>query len=864
MKGKVKKGTVKCVDRESLRVILLGPVGDKGYYFEKRVNVHCVNYFEDKRLRRLAFEHLRTRLVGKKVEFEDYKVGKDVNADIFLEKKNIGFELVVKGLAKAVKLGEKTSKYFDDLKQAEKKAEQDKAGYYAEGASTETEGLTRKEKRELQKANAPKKVEELKGQKVKGFIDDVNFNLTFKVWIEELGKVVEAKFFLVKIPVIKKDHVIKLKNWMSKNIYQRDFEFIAVGMEDDVLNIVETEGEVLSLLMRLGWARLESEAASEMPAEQFGRLREAQEEAQTGGLRIWKGFKKKSKGKQIKSDAWPLKKKIDVKVMEVHNGDSVTVQENGGERLRIFLTNLRAPKYNWSDADKGPAWSFEAREFTRTTLIKKKVQLEMDVRKVIVKEEEKKEIVINAGTIFVKDKPFGVELLERGLAELNIVKGSEDFSSALKLYTYANEKAKKMKKGIYGKKSARKMFWDYSKPENKKKLKSESNLEPGEGRMKAVVERCMSASRIKLRLDSEGCFVIFVLNSVKSVRGDKNMSSLEKWYEKGQVLASDLIAQRDVTIEIENIDNVGNVHGSLFVGKKNYAVKILEEGVAYLDTTWGKCRYHSSMLKAQDSAKANKNGFWKDDSVVMTLDLKGDDEEEDEQVEGELMETKAPKTKSSKKEFKAELSECESADLFYMQRSGSSQMKSVVTILKERHRKCSILEEPVTMNTLCIAYFDGEYHRCRIISRGPKKTYKVFFIDWGNYDFVSINDMKICPKKAMNIMPQARAVNLAHIRVPYKDQEFGLSAIDWIQDKLMGKRSNVVQLSKKKGVANVEIYLKDSGDVRQSINYLMCLDGYALPDIDNPKVGNDPVWKEAYNKALQVNSELTRVLNEEY
>lgn len=865
MKGKVKKGTVKCIDRDSLRIVLLGPVGEKGYYMEKRVNVHCLNFFEDPRLRLQAFEFLRRRLVGNKIEFEDYRVGKDVNADIFMDKKNVGFELVAKGLAKAIRLGEKTSKYYDDLKAAEKQAEEGKLGYYKEGQSQNTEGMTRKEKRELQKKIKVKKVEELVGSEVDGYIDEVNFNLSFKLWIPDLGKRVDAKFHLVRTPVIKKDHVTKLKNWMSKNIYQKDFKFQVMGMEDDTLNIIETEGDILCLMVRMGWSRLESEAASDMPPDLFARLREAQEEAQTAGVRIWKGFKKKNKGKTIKSDKWPLKKRIEVKVVEVHNGDTVTVQEPSGERLRIFMTNLKSPRYNWSEVDKGPAWSFEAREFTRTNLVKKMVGLEMDVRKVIVKEEEKREVVINAGTIFLKDEPFGVQLLERGLAELNIVKGSEDISSALKVYTYASDRAKKTKKGVFGKKNARRTFWDYSKPENKKKLKSESNLEPGEGLLKAVVERCISASRLKLRLDSEGCFVIFVCNSVKSIRGDKNMKSLEKWFEQGQILASDLIAQRDVSIEIENIDNVGNVHGSLFVGKKNYAAKILEEGVAYLDTTWGKCRYHAAMAKAQETAQKNKTGFWKDESVVMTLGLTNDDEDEDDNDnQGDIMEAKTSKKKKSQtREYRGELSECESADLFYIQRSGSANMKSVLKVIRDNHRKCSTLEEPISKNTLCIAYFDGEYHRCRIVSRGAKNSYRVFFIDWGNFDSVPANSLKMCPKKAMNIVPQARAVSLAHIRVPYKDQEFGYLAIDWIQEKLSGKKVNVVQLSKYKGTGVVEIYTKDAGDVKKSLNYMMCLEGFALPDLDDKNIADDPVWKEAYNKAVEVNPDLIRVLNDE-
>lgn len=866
MKTKIKKGTVKCIERNSMRIVLLGPVGEKGYYMEKRVNVHCVSCFEVQSLRKQAFEHLRTRLVGKKIEFVDYKVGKDVNADIFLDKKNIAFELVVKGLAKPIRVGDKTSKYFEDLRQGHKLAQDKKVGMYAENDSDDEEGLTRKERREKKKLLAPAlALENCQGETFSGYIDNVNFNLSFKVWVDGLDKVIEAKFAWVKIPVINKDHVTKLKNWMSKNLFQRDFKFQVGSVEDELINIVETEGNVLSLLLKMGWARLESEAASEMPADFFGRLREAQDEAQAKRARIWKDLKKKNKGKQIKSDKWPLKKRIEVKVMEVHNGDAITVQEPGGERLRIFFTNIKAPKYSWANADQGPAWSFESREFTRTSLIKKKVGLEMDVRKIIVKEEEKKEIVINAGTVFVKDKPFGVELLERGLGELNIVRGSEDLSSALKLYTYASEKAQKMKKGIYGKKPRRKTFWDYSKPENKKKLKAESNLEAGDNMVKAVVERCLSAARLKLRLDSEGCFVIFVLNSVKSIRGDKNMSSLEKWDEKGQVLASDLIAQRDVMVQVENIDSKGNVHGSLFVGKNNYAVKVLREGVAYIDTTWGRSRYHEQMSEAQEEARQNKTGFWKDKSVAMTLGFAiDDDDEEDPEAEGDLEETKTTTKRVKSNTFKAELSECESGDQFYLQRVGGTQMKSLVKTIQEKHRKCGLLEEPVTPKTLCLGLFEGEYHRCRVLGRGGKSKYRVFFIDWGNNANLPINNLKMCPKKAMNISPQAKAVSLAHIRVPNKDQQYGGDAMDWIQRTMIGKKLNVVQLWKSKGVAYVEIYLKETGNVKQSLNYKMCVEGFALPNMDDPAIAEDPVWQEANRLAIQAYPDLLQALNEDY
>lgn len=57
-----KNGTVKSIDRESLKISILGPKNDKGYYREKRVQLHCVEVFNE--LKQEAFEYLRKNLVG--------------------------------------------------------------------------------------------------------------------------------------------------------------------------------------------------------------------------------------------------------------------------------------------------------------------------------------------------------------------------------------------------------------------------------------------------------------------------------------------------------------------------------------------------------------------------------------------------------------------------------------------------------------------------------------------------------------------------------------------------------------------------------------------------------------------------------
>ena len=854
MKAKTKKGTVKCVDRNSLKVVLLGPVGEKGYYNEKKVNLHCIRYY-DEPFRNQAFEFLRKELVGQKVEFVDYKIGKDVNADLFLNGKNVAFTLVSKGLAKPSKSSEKPSKYFEDLPIAEKQAQENKEGAHGVGDSDdegEVGKLNRKQKRALMNKQKQNEHGDAPKGELTGYVDNVDFSLNFEIWVDQMNKTVLSRFASVKTPIISKEHVIKLKNWMSKNIYQRDFKFKILGSEEQVQLVAETESGIVSSLLREGWAKLDSEAATNLPGEIFSNLRDAQEEAQEKRLRLWKEWKKKDKGKQIKSNEWPIKKKIEVKVLEVHNGDCVTVQEKGGNTLRIYLTNVSCPKYNWQLAEKNPEWAFEAKEFTRSALAKKKVTLEMDVRKIITKgEAEKKEIEINAGTIYLGEKPFAYDLIHKGLADLKIVKGSEDVSSAIKAYSLAYEKAKKAKNGIHGNKYVRKAYWDYSIPENKKKLASESNVEKGETDLPAVVEKCISATRFKIRLESKSCYVIFAIDTVTGVRSNKNMNSFEKWAKLGTEKATELLAQRDVTVDILKIDKAGTCHGALFFQKKNYGKKILMEGLAYVDANFGRNMYYDSYMESQNKAKQNKKGIWSDDAVLGGLGLVQEEENKEEKT-------------NNVKEYKAELSECESAVEFFIKRNDNNEMNSILKTIKEKVSSCSTLSEPIELNTLCLATFDGEYHRARILSRVGKTKYKVFYIDWGNYGTLSAFDLKICPKKIMNVRAQAKCVKLAHVRVPNPNQNFGLKAIDLIQEKLYDKTFYVTQLSSSKGLANVEIYLNSKKEFSSSLNYVMCKLGLAIPDLDDKDVERDNQWRKAYDEAMDANPELLRVLDEEY
>lgn len=50
------------IDRETLVVTVLGPKNEKGYYREKKLDLHCISFYDE--TKEQAFERMRELLVG--------------------------------------------------------------------------------------------------------------------------------------------------------------------------------------------------------------------------------------------------------------------------------------------------------------------------------------------------------------------------------------------------------------------------------------------------------------------------------------------------------------------------------------------------------------------------------------------------------------------------------------------------------------------------------------------------------------------------------------------------------------------------------------------------------------------------------
>ena len=112
-------------------------------------------------------------------------------------------------------------------------------------------------------------------------------------------------------------------------------------------------------------------------------------------------------------------------MLEVHSGDSVSIQNNKKQVKRIFFPNVRAPTQNQS-------YSYESKEFLRKKIIGSIVRVEIEFSKNINVKKTEGEVgemkEFTFATIFEHDLNISKFMLENGFVTLQPPKVEEDMT----------------------------------------------------------------------------------------------------------------------------------------------------------------------------------------------------------------------------------------------------------------------------------------------------------------------------------------------------------------------------------------------------------------------------------------------------
>eukprot|EP01100_Stratorugosa_tubuloviscum_P005342 TRINITY_DN239_c0_g1_i10.p1 TRINITY_DN239_c0_g1~~TRINITY_DN239_c0_g1_i10.p1 ORF type:complete len:1127 (+),score=704.21 TRINITY_DN239_c0_g1_i10:151-3531(+) len=292
----------------------------------------------------------------------------------------------------------------------------------------------------------------------------------------------------------------------------------------------------------------------------------------------------------------------------------------------------------------------------------------------------------------------------------------------------------------------------------------------------AVVEYVQGATRFKLYVPRQNCILTFLLSNVQSVnREDKKLSNdaLEFVREK--------IYQRDVLIEVESQDRVGNFIGKLFINNKNIAISLLEEGFVALQTNY-RSSPNLELRNAEEKAKKSRKRIWKNYDPIVEA-------EKTRKLQQTSKEEREEKSKSEL--FNVRVTEIVEGNRFYCQilnqdNSPYNHIAKELQILGRSNVNASFT--PDVGQLVAALFIDKNWYRAKILFSNPEtKKYIVRYIDYGNVSEVTFNNVRLLSNELATPQPQAEECVLAFVVTPSLKDEFGNEAALLLRDLVYNK-----------------------------------------------------------------------------
>lgn len=496
------------------------------------------------------------------------------------------------------------------------------------------------------------------------------------------------------------------------------------------------------------------------------KLRKFEKEAKSKKLRIWRDYKDASQGSGSNQS-------FDGKVIEIINGDALMVKDIDKNVVKkIFISSVRPPRPEaQGKEERGKSFRplydvpflFEAREFLRKRLIGKKVKIVVDY--IQPKTEQFPEKI--CCTIFDNQTNIGEALVSRGLA--SVIRYRPDDEARSHCYDALLEaelKAQKSGKGIFGnsKDAGIIRIVDLSSDLSKAKQFLPFLLRTSTARKDAVIEFVYSPSRVKVYIPKENCLLNLVLAGVSTPKSNEPLGS------EGANFVKNLIHQREVQLQIEAMDKVGNYIGWVYFedGKKNLALELIKSGFASVRDF-----KYQELVNAESEAKQKKIGIWenyKEEEHENHGENGGEDEagvNGDNKDDLDLAKRKKviiTNTSPDMSTFHAQFVD------------DGPQLEETLTDLREElelHPPLPGAYQPKKGDVVAAKFsLDNQWYRAKIEKIVNHNEVQVVYIDYGNRETVSNRNVAPLPSTQFSsLAPAAKEYTLAFVRLPTTDQE---------------------------------------------------------------------------------------------
>ena len=599
-------------------------------------------------------------------------------------------------------------------------------------------------------------------------------------------------------------------------LLQRKLQVHIEGIESNGSGILGTvlhpKGNIAVDIIRAGLGRVSERSLGLLPLEIVSTMRSAENEAKAARRCIWHDFSPSTPSIEQRS--------YEATCVEVVSGDTVVVVEgdlDSGAERRLTIAGIRVPRLGaqggkGSDAEP---WAIECKEMLISSLVGKQVQ--------VTEEYSKPASATGPERVFASisvDLPVGrgkyvktniaEHLLSCGLCQCVRYKAGSDGErvQGYDLLLIAEAKAEESGKGLHGTSqppsASSHAVNDLSTDIKRAKqyfglLHSSSKSSAYRG--PATVAFVFSGSRMKIYLPyPENCYLQFSLSEVrcpiigrsaKSGTSGEATRTSEPFAVEARLFTRRRLMQRTVEVELLDMDKNGVAFGRLFFtpddGSKesvSLALALVQRGLAKVD------KYASSkggptvelLLNAQADCKASGRNIWslpeEEEPLRAQIDNLGS-------RPGQLVRARVCEIISGNR-FYVHVMEDDSYPTAPLQQIEEMMVEFEAGVRPEPE------DLPLKKGQTCVCRFraePGKWFRGRIMEiEGGEvdKSIRVHYIDYGNTDVVSSQDLVICSPGSFIFTKPALATEccLALVSVkPVEDSDgFGREAALYLSD----------------------------------------------------------------------------------
>ncbi|KAH8816895.1 hypothetical protein F5884DRAFT_238926 [Xylogone sp. PMI_703] len=610
------------------------------------------------------------------------------------------------------------------------------------------------------------------------------------------------------------------RQFVEDRLLQRNVKVDILGLSPQnqlIASVKHPRGSIALFILEAGLARCNDFHSTLLGAD-MAPLRQAEKSAQSAKKGLFKDHVSKAKA---------AGGALEGQVTRVFSADVIFVQNKAGAEKRISLSSVRGPR---PSEPAEAAFRDEAKEFLRKKIIGKKVRLSIDGSRPATEEYEARDVA----TVTYGDKNIGLLMVEEGWC--SVIRHRRDDTDRAPNYDellVAQEKAKEEKKGMWsGKPAKAKVYIDMS--ESVQKAKIQLSTLQRQKKVPGIVDFVKGGSRFTVLIPRESAKLNFVLGGIRAPKSARNPNEKsEPFGQEAHDLAARRLTQRDVLVDVHDIDKVGGFIGELYIGGESFAKILVEEGLATVHAYSAERSGNANeLLAAEKRAKEARKGLWHD------WDPSQDQPEEDiVETNDSNSDTPVVRAKDYRDVVVTNVDDTGKLKLQVMG-TGTSALETMMTQFKSFHlnpTNSAGLPGPPKAGEYVAAKFteDGQWYRARIRSNDrTAKEAEVVYIDYGNSEKIPwtrlrpLSQPQFSPQK---LRAQAVDASLSLLQLP-TNADYLADAIDFIKSQILYRKLVAnVDYTAPEGTLYVTLYdEKTSGNVSESLNADMVAEGHAM------------------------------------